>query len=144
MDSTYPAGVKWYQDNGDGHTLYFQKHQPDIPGSVEFPGPAIQDYFSINGKPNRYFTCSVAWFIAFAIMLGFERIELWGFALTDRKRIKDAYSWERPCFFYWVQEAQRRGIEVTYQEEIHKLPFEPGSPDSYDGTLYGYETKPEE
>lgn len=145
MDKTYPSGVEWYQSHPGDKPLYLQKHQPDLPGSTIFPREAIEGMFPEAMGPTGkfYSTCSVCWLIPFAIFLGFERIELWGFALSDRKP-RDAYLFERPCFFYWVKQARDRGIEVTYQPAIEALAFEPGDPSTYIGTVYGYETKPEE
>ena len=82
--------------------------------------------------------------MALAIYEGFEQIELWGFQLKNTKaRYSECYTFERPAFFYWVKQARDRGIEVTYQHEIEKLPFLPGDPTTYEGPLYGFSTKPE-
>ncbi len=145
MDHKYAVGVEWYKNHcSQERPLYTQKLQADIPGCKVFPREEIQQFFALpDGRPNRYFTCTVTWLIALAIYEGFERIELWGFALTDTKP-GEAHEWERPCFFYWVKQARDRGIEVTYQPEVMKIPFEPGDPTTYTGTLYGYDTKPEE
>jgi hypothetical protein len=145
MDKTYPSGVAWYKSHDGSRPIYFQKHQPDIPGSTVFPRAEIEAFFpeAIGPTGKFYTTCSVCWEIPFAIMQDPKRIELWGFALSDRKP-RDAYLFERPCFFYWVKQAQDRGIEVTYQKEVHDLPFICGDPSTYTGTVYGYETKPEE
>ena|SRR3990167_2402419 len=143
MQVTYPAGLDWYKCLDGSRPIYTQKFWSDIPGCTEFPRQLIQETFATSKGPNRYFTCSVCWLVAFAILEGFERIELWGFQLSYRKP-NEAYKFERPCFFYWVQEARNRGIEVWYQKEIESLPYEPGDAESYEGTLYGFETKPEE
>lgn len=139
MEITYPRGFNWYLLQDGSKPFYTQKFWPDIPGCTIFPREIIQAAFPTS--PN-YFTCSVCWLIAFAIVEGFEKIELWGFQLSDRK-FGGSFAWERPCFFYWVQQARDRGIEVTYQKEIQDLPFIMGDPATYDGPLYGYETKPE-
>ena len=151
MDTTYPAGVEWYKNAEHGKPIYFQKHQPDIPGSVVFPRAELEAFFpeAIGPNGNFYATCSVCWLIALAIYMGFKRIELWGFMLRDTKSNKDgirteAYKYERPCFFYWVKQARDRGIEVFYQKAVQEIPFEPGDPSTYTGPVYGYETKPEE
>lgn len=139
MDATYPVTVKEFYTKLDGSKpIYTQRLQPDFPGCLPFPGPEIQKFFG----GTRYFTCSVTWLIAFAIVLGFDRIELWGFRLSDGKP-SERWKVERPCFFYWVQEARNRGIDVWYQPEIEALPFIVGDPNLYQGPLYGYETKPE-
>lgn len=113
--------------------IYLQQTCPEIPSSLEFPRHQIQDYFSINGEPNKFFTCSASWYIAFAILEGFERIELWGFQL----RREHQYDWERPCFFYWVDQARKAGIDIYLPRDVAWS--DPGDPADYDGPLYGYE-----
>ena len=148
IEATYPSGFKWLQNQDGSRPFYTLKFWPDIPGCVEFPRQQIQETFAINKVPNRYFTCSVTWLIAFAILEGFERIELWGFRLRDKpNRGHNCYKFERPCFAYWVDQARKRGIEIFYQQEIEELysagMMIPGDPNCYLGSLYGYETKPE-
>lgn len=139
---TYPSAWSYYQNKAEKRPIYLLKAQPDVPTSVAFPRERIQSFFATAKGPNRYFTCSVCWLIAFAILEEFKKIELWGFELRDTKP-GSAFAWERPCFFYWIQQARNRGIEVLYQDAITKLPFLPGDPDLYEGLLYGYSTKPE-
>lgn len=144
MRETYLSTLMWFLTQDGSKPIYTQKFWPDIPGCVEFPRQFIQDYFATEKGPNCYFTCSIAWLLAFAIISNPRRIELWGFTLQDKPdRKNECYKFERPCFFYWVQQARNRGIEVWYQSEIEALPFEPGDPDTYDGPLYGFGTKPE-
>lgn len=135
----YPAGHKWYQDNAHRGRIILRDADPDITPSEVFPREALQDFFSTNGAPQRYFTCSGCWFIALAIYEGFERIELWGFEI---KPSKPKYAFERPCMFYWINEARKRGIEVWLPPELRpEAPEgEAGDPNTYDGPLYGYET----
>lgn len=144
MDGKYPAGVEWYQSHDGSRPIYFQRHQADIPGSTIFPRASIEALFpeAVGPTGKFYTTCSVCWLIPFAIHEGATKIELWGFALSDRKP-NDAYLYERPCFFYWVKQARDLGIEVTYQKEVEDLPFEPGNPAEFTGPIYGYETKSE-
>lgn len=130
-DAKVPTGLAWYRQQSK--PIYLQEVQPDIPASIKFPRAAIQTHFSLDGTPFRYFTCSVTWLIAFAIMEGFERIELWGFALKRDQQ----YDFERPCFFYWVERARQSGIDVFLPDGIEIS--EPGDPTTYIGPLYGYE-----
>ena len=144
---TYPSGWHFYQHNAEGRPIYLLKAHPEIPTSVAFPRKEIQKFFATAQGPNRYFTCSVCWLIALAIYEGFERIELWGFELRDTKP-GSAFAFERPCFAYWVEQARKHGVEVFYQEAVERLyaagKMIPGDPDTYNGKLYGYSTKPEE
>ena len=144
---TYPSGWSYYKDKADGRPIYLLKAQPDIPTSIAFPYKAILAAFATARGPNRYFTCTVCWLIAFAVLEGFERIELWGFELRDTKP-GSVFAFERPCFAYWVKVARDRGIEVVYQGAITRLyeagKMVPGDPDAYSslsGLLYGYSTK---
>ena len=146
MTWTYPSAYHYYQTEAKGRPIYLLKVQPDVPTSVAFPREQIQEFFRTANGPNRYFTCSVCWLIAFAIMEGFERIEMWGFELRDTKP-GSAYAYERPCVAYWIKQARDRGIDVFYQAALEKLYADgkmvPGDPDTYNGKLYGYSTKPE-
>ena len=144
MQETYLSSFMWHLTQDGSKPFYTQKFWPDIPGCIAFPRKFIQDYFATAKGPNRFFTCSVGWLLAFAIICNPKAIELWGFMLKDKPdRSNDCYKFERPCFFYWVQQARNRGIKVAYQQEITDLPFVPGDPDAYMGPLYGYSTKPE-
>ena len=143
MESRYPHGVEWYKQQDGSKPLYTQKYWPDLPGCTVFPRREIQAAFPLkDGRPTRYLTCTAPWLIAKAIFDGATHIGLWGFALSDNKP-NEAFKYERPCFFHWVQQARDRGIEVIYQQEVADLPFEPGDPDAFTGTLYGFDTRPE-
>ena len=125
----YMRTVRWYREQSK--PIYMQDVQPDIPASRKFPKDELLTFFG-----HRYFTCQAAWMIALAIWEGFKRIELWGFEISSKK--EGGYAWERPCVFYWIDEAKRRGVEVIIPPElIRDTP--PGDPLTYTGWLYGYE-----
>lgn len=127
IKARHPNAYEWYTEQSK--PVYLQQAEPDVPASIPFPRQAIQDHFG----GIKFFTCSVSWQLAFAIMEGFERIELWGFEL----RREHQYDWERPCFFYWVEQARSRGIDVFIPPGVEIT--EPGNPADYTGPLYGYE-----
>ncbi len=130
---TYPKGYEWYTQQSK--PIYLQEKQADIPSSIAFPRAEIQDYF---GDSGHYFAGSISWFVAFAIMEGFERIELYGFELKRDRQ----YDFERPCLSYWVNEARERGIEIFVPPDLDGVPVDfgpPGDPSTYSGPLYGYE-----
>ena len=127
----YPSGYAWYTKQTK--PIYLQESQPDIPSSLAFPRHKLQQHFSIDGTPFRYFSCSVAWYIAFAIYEGFDCIELWGFELS----LSHKYAYERPCFFYWVNRARSLGIDMFIPSNV--IISEAGDPATYTGHLYGYE-----
>lgn len=141
MTHRYPKSFDWHMRQSGIRPFYTQAKWYDIPGNKLFPRKQIQQAFATRTGPNRYFTCTVAWCIALAIVEGFKRIELYGFTFGDKPG--ERYAHQRPCFFYWVNEARARGVVVTYPKEVDALPVIAGDPDAYDGPLYGYETKPE-
>jgi hypothetical protein len=136
-DRTARSGFTWFQAQDGTRPIYNQKRIPEIPGSIEFPLDKVLDY-----AKNRYFTFTGCLLAAFARIEGFERVEFHGFRLSDSKP-NEAYKFERPCFFYWVKRLRDEGVDVWFPPEVAALPFEPGDPTLYTGTLYGYETKPE-
>lgn len=144
METTYPLGFNWYRQFDGTKPFYTQKIWGDIPGCTVFPHKDIQAYFP---EAKRYYVCSITWMTALAIMEGFTRIEYYGIVLRDKKRDHAAetdYTFERRNFFYWINVARKRGIEITYPPEIDMHPLmEAGDPATYTGPLYGYETKPE-
>lgn len=130
MLKTYPTWYTWYGQQSK--PIYLQRVQPDVPSSQAFPAAQLIEFFG-----HQYFTFSGAWLIALAIMEGFEHIDLQGFALQRDRQ----HAFERPCFFYWVEEARRRGITVTYPSKVGAA--DPaGDPHSYTGPIYGYQTTP--
>ncbi len=127
----YARGYRWYQAQTDPtKRIVLQQIQADIPLSESFPREALLQFFG-----HRYFTFSAAWLIALAAYERFECIRLCGFHLS---RTSPLYARQRACFFYWVEEAKRRGIKVIIPEEVGW--DTPGDPFAYQGPLYGYET----
>ena len=151
IEKLYPRSLTWWR--AEGKLVYLQEADVLLPMSRAFPREDIQRAFAINGRPMRYFTSSVAWLMAFAMLTReFERIELWGFYLSQTRapigddselRLGDSlHGRQRPGVAYWVQRARDAGIDVWYQPEVDTFgPFVPGDAERYQGPLYGYETK---
>jgi hypothetical protein len=151
MDKLYKRSVEWYRQQDK--PIYLQEADPTIPMSRTFPRDEIQRAFAIDGRLMTYFTSSLAWCMAYAMLTReFDRIELCGFYLTQtRAPIGDdtelrpgdsLHGRQRPCAAYWVQRARDIGIEVVYPHEVDLYgPFVPGDAARYQGPLYGYETK---
>lgn len=90
--------------------VYMWQKYDDIPNSVAFPKNEILDYFeSREYRGARYFTNSISWFIALAIMEGFKEISVLGVDMaTDSE-----YGWQRPSCEYWIGIAEGMGIKVN-------------------------------
>jgi hypothetical protein len=146
MEKLYPRSVEWFRHQD--RPIYLQEADRSIRTSRTFPKDEI-----IRVYDTRYFTSSVAWCIAFALFLQeFDRIELWGFYLSQtRAPIGDdtelrpgdsLHGRQRPGVAYWVDRARRAGVDVWYPPEVDTFgPFVPGDAARYQGPLYGYETK---
>jgi hypothetical protein len=98
--------------------LYMQKHYEEFPSSIKFPKDEIIDFFNDKGcKGSKYFTNSISWFIALAIMEGFKTVSIYGVDLaTDSE-----YGWQRPSCEYWIGLAEGLGVEVIIPQSSDLL-----------------------
>lgn len=78
----------------------------------------------------RNFKCSMAYMIAYAILEGYTRIEIWG---ADYKQERERRQGELACVREWVAYARGLGIEVYIPKE---------SPLDIGDRLYGFEYIP--
>lgn len=84
--------------------VYMQKHWDCIPKSIEFPLGDVTKYFG----NDRYFTNTISYQIALAIMEGFEEIQIWGVDMA----VDTEYHWQRPSVEYWIGIAKGMGIKI--------------------------------
>lgn len=83
--------------------VYMIATRPDIPTSVRYP---IERAIELTGRD--YFTSSIAFMIALAIMEGFEEIGIYGVNLA----IGGEYTHQKPNCEWWIGIAEGRGIKV--------------------------------
>lgn len=113
-----PDHFLWLKSARD-YPIYMQKVWTDIPNSIRYP---IENYLDTFG---RYAMSSFAFMMGFAILEGFERIELYGFEMaTDSE-----YFYQRANAEYMIGQALGRGIEVYIPPQCGLLK----------GPLYGYQ-----
>lgn len=88
--------------------VYMQRPLPIIPNAVGFP---VQQILQIFGN---YFTNTISWQLALAIMEGFKTIGIYGvdMAVSSPLRHQNEYSHQRPSCEYFVGLARGRGVEV--------------------------------
>lgn len=120
-----PQAYDWYTRQDGTRPIYLKEASPEIPGSVTFPFEAVRQAFSTPTHDERDFWGSISWLLAFAILEGFERIDLFWFVLAN-----DAYTKQVPSTRYWIGQARARGIEVRIHGDSALKP----SPQ-----MYGYE-----
>jgi len=83
--------------------IYMIDQRPDIPTSVRFP---IEAALQLAGRD--YFTSSIAYMMAIALMDGFEEIALYGINLA----IGDEYFHQKACAEWWIGLAEGKGVKV--------------------------------
>jgi hypothetical protein len=107
-----------------GFPIYMQERNPEIPMSVRFPKEKIMAEFG------SYFTNSISWEIAMAIMEGFKKIYLFGIDMATHSE----YHYERPSVEYFLGWAKGRGIDIMIPQKSDLLktlwlyPYEDSAP----------------
>jgi len=104
--------------------IYMQEKDPNIKMSVRLPKEKIIEEFG------SYFTNSISWEIAMAIMEGFETIALFGVDMATHSE----YAYERPSVEFFLGWARGRGINLIVPERCDLLktlwlyPYEDSAP----------------
>jgi hypothetical protein len=91
----------------------------DIPNSVRYP---IEEAYELS---RGYLTSTFSYMMALAILMGYKRIELYGFEMA----VDSDYVYQKAGAEYLIGVAQGKGIEVVLPENCSLLR----------GNLYGYE-----
>lgn len=86
-----------------GAPIFMRRHYPEVPDCVPLP---IEEMCAA-GRP--YFTNTVAYMVALAILLQPEEIGFWGVNMAAA----DEYAHQRPNVEYWIGVAEGRGIKVS-------------------------------
>lgn len=86
----------------------YMQDQTQVPNATPFPWRELTQEFG-----EDFFTSSFAWMMAFAMRQGAAEIALYGIDMASR----DEYILQRPGFFFFRHEAQRRGIKVSAPNE---------------------------
>ncbi len=86
----------------------YMQDQSLVPNALIFPKDELVAEFK-----DRFFTSSFAWMMALAIKMGATEIALYGIDMASR----DEYIRQRPGFFFFQTEAERRGIKVSAPHE---------------------------
>lgn len=82
--------------------------QQIVPNAIGFPANEMVAEFG-----DSFFTSSFAWMMALAIMQGATEISLYGIDMASR----DEYIRQRPGFFFFRYQAEKRGIKVSAPHE---------------------------
>lgn len=112
--------VYWQWIAEQGPNVYLKERLPETPNASVYP---LQDV--LTAFPDAYFTNSISYMIALALMEGCDEIGLWGIdmALTGdlREPASNEYSLQRPSVEFYLGIACGRGIRVHLPPETTLL-----------------------
>jgi hypothetical protein len=103
--------------------LYLQETHDDIPGSIAFPLEEAKALLPASLHQRDYFTSSVALMLTLAYMMGYKRVELYGFEMGTTTE----YHYQRANFEFLVG-LFSRDMEIVVPKQSTLLR----------GDLYGY------
>ncbi len=111
-----------------GLPIYMQHHYEDVPNSIAYP---LEEAIALTGKVKqgfeavKYYTSTLPYMIALAILEGFQRIEMYGFEMAAG----DEFVPQKACAEFWMGFAAGKGLEVYIPEACSLL----------SGPLYAYQ-----
>lgn len=100
------------------------KKYPYIPTSEAYPLDEVIKFFGID-----YFTCCLAYMIAYAIYDGYNWIDLFGCSMESGSE----WDYQRTCVSFWLGVAYGRKVTITNTGTEDRILRIPGN------VLYGYE-----
>jgi hypothetical protein len=95
-----------------------------------FPFMDVVNWFKDRGHiGHRYFTNSISWMLAFAIMQGFEEIHIYGVDMAQDRDVNgnDEYGYQKPSCEYWIAIAEKyckkvyvpKTSDLLYSEKLY-------------------------
>ena len=115
-----PDHYEWLKKEHD-FPIYMQEKYKDVPNSVRFPIEKLTELTQC-----KYFRSSMSFLLAFAVLEGFERIELYGIDM----RANSEYWYQRPNMEYLIGYFRGKGIDIYVPERADLLSV---------GKMYAYE-----
>lgn len=101
---------RWFQNNTT-IPVYTRELYPEIPMAIVYP---FEDVFNMlkhvkhKGNPFRFFTSSIAWAIALAVLQNRPRIDIYKIDLLG-----DEYQYQKDGFAFWLGFVAGREIELN-------------------------------
>jgi hypothetical protein len=107
-ECTTERKIEWIEWLRDKPNIVMAEKYPGFPGSRAYPIDKLTAEFG-----PWFFTSTPSMMMAEAIYEGATTIGVFGIDLAQA----DEYACERPGFQFWIQEAQKRGIQVVVPAE---------------------------
>lgn len=111
-----PNHYNWLK-SGNTPIILMHEAYEDVPNAMRYP---IEEVLKLG---HRYLTSSAAYSIAFGIVQGYQKIEVYGVEMETNTE----YEHQRPGVTYWVGLAEGSGVQVEFHGNLLTCP------------LYGYE-----
>jgi hypothetical protein len=119
-----PNHWQWLQQQ-HSFPIYMLEKYPKIPASKKYP---LQEVLQTVKPIRKYFTSTIPFMIALAILYGYKKIGLFGIEQMHGTE----WAYQRDCTTYWIGKADGMGIEIYLPENCSLLK----------ARLYGYEAEP--
>jgi len=101
-----PNHFKWLKTKHP-FPIFMQEKFKEVPSSIKFPIEDIQKEFRTpDGK--IYFTSSISYILCFLYLLGYKRIEIYGFEMASNTE----YAFQRPNASWIAGRLRARGIDI--------------------------------
>ena len=102
--------------------IYMQHWTPEVPGSVGYPLYEVQrlafkNFRRGDNKNILYFTSTFAYMLGIADLEDFERVEIYGFEMTDQLE----YVTQKSCAEFWIGYLMGKGVEIYTPESCQLL-----------------------
>jgi hypothetical protein len=107
-----PNHYHWLQTQTEC-VVYMQDKYDDVPMSERYP---LEDAMALS-PGYTYFTSTVAYALALAILQGYKRIEIYGVEMETNTE----YAHQRPGVAFWIGIAIAHGIEVIHHSSSNLL-----------------------
>jgi len=102
----------WLKSNPWNIPIYMQYWAEEVPKSIAYPlHEVVEEVFPNMRRGDakvKYFTSTFAYEMGIAILEKFERIEIYGFEMSDQIE----YVKQKACAEFWIGFALGRGIEI--------------------------------
>ena len=147
-----PNHLIWLKEASEHIPVYLIERRDELPDCLEFPKQAVYDFFQDgHGNPVQYFTNSITWMTALAILNLVEshtlpdgrttytavkdaELGMWGVDMMQAGPTSDSeYSYQRPSVEWLLGYAMGLGIKVTVPSEsdLLKSVYQYGDPELF-------------
>jgi hypothetical protein len=119
-------GGQWSRNwlrNNQAIPVFMREVHADIPASIQYPFDKVFEMLARvkhNGKPLKYFTSTIAWAIALAVLQKRPKVLVYAIDMQDGEYVE-----QKDCFAFWIGFAAGRGteLEINCADNIFSKPL---------------------